>query len=175
VLQVLVAGVIALGSKWLLDGGIRRRDRQVIREELELAALLDHDSVEAIVLRASAHVRLKRYLRPSFWKRAAPLATRALNIAVIVAVLLVGGAAVVAAKDSISGGFQGYASAGAIGVTVAIMLEAIQQTLRRVLHPPDPTRNITDEQFAEAGMTREQFKESLAEHRARSAQVRKRR
>lgn len=172
-LQVLVAGLIALGSKWLLDGGLRRRDRHVIREELELAALLDHDSVEALVLRASAHVRLKKYLRPPLRRRAAPFATRALDVTVVAALLLTGGATVVAVSKSFGGGFPGYASATAVGVAVAVALEAIQQTFRRVLRPPDPTRNISDEQFAELGMTREQFMETLAERRARSAEERK--
>lgn len=171
-LQVLAAGLIALGTKWLLEGGIRRRDRHVIREELELADLVG-DGPQSEALRLSAFRRLERYLRPPLWRRFAPVAGRAL-VGSGVAILLVGaGAVVVATSRSFGGGLQGYAAATSVGVAVAFTLEALQQALRRAVRPQDPTRLISDERLAEAGLTREQFKAIIAERRARWAEERK--
>jgi len=68
-LQVVTAGFIALASRWLLDGGIRRRELHLIGEELELAEKVDDHHAEA--LRASAHRRLERYVRLPFAARVA--------------------------------------------------------------------------------------------------------
>jgi hypothetical protein len=73
-LEVVTAGVIALASRWLLDGGIRRRELHLIGEELELAKRVDAHYAEA--LRASAHRRLERYVRPPFAARVAPETVR---------------------------------------------------------------------------------------------------
>lgn len=56
---VLAAAVI---SGWLVEGGVRRRARKTIREELELANLVPED--QAKELRESARRRTTRYLNP---------------------------------------------------------------------------------------------------------------
>lgn len=118
---VIAGGVLAFVTKWVLDGGIRTRDRRIIREELELAALLG-ETPEAADLQAMAHMRLIRYMRPSLLRRAAPI----VRSAVIFVVAIAAGESVMAlAPDGMSDNRR-LTIALAVGASVGVLAQAVQ-------------------------------------------------
>jgi hypothetical protein len=113
--------VLAFITKWVLDGGIRSRDRRVIREELELAALLG-DTPEAADLQAMAHTRLARYMRPPLLKRAAPVVR---GVLIFVVAIAAGEAVMASAPDGMSEAKQ-LMTALAVGASVGVLATAVQ-------------------------------------------------
>lgn len=87
---VLMTASLAFASKWVLDGGIRRRNLGMIRDELEVARLLEDES-ERFALRTHAELRLERYLAPTVWDRLAKY-----KATMVVVVTVLAGAAAVA-------------------------------------------------------------------------------
>lgn len=55
--------LVAVTSGWLVEGGIARRSRRAIREELELRNLLGEDTVEGRAMHAKVRRRVARYAR----------------------------------------------------------------------------------------------------------------
>lgn len=143
-LQVLIAGLIALASKWLLDGGIRRRDRHVIREELELADILG-DRSEAQQLRASAEARLQRYLRPPFTTRAAPVLR---STAIFLVCLAVGLIALRSVTDEQTSDATKATTALVFGALAAVLAIAMQRLVDGLVRLHSLRARIAAEQRA---------------------------
>lgn len=119
-IEVLVGGVIALASGWLLDGGIKRRTRRTIREEIELADLLG-DGPRAEQLRAMAERRLERY-STSFWSRFRAQSRRLRWAAVIVFALGVVVFAVFASTQDLGNSSDSSLGKDPLGTAVVVGL-----------------------------------------------------
>jgi hypothetical protein len=117
VTAVLVTAVLAFLSKWVLDGGVRRRERATVREELELSKILE-GTQEGEELRARALARLEKYLAPTLWQnvvaRRHTIIRYAINLVIAVAFMVVGGELKPASLE----GFE--SSAWSVGVGVLI-------------------------------------------------------
>lgn len=129
VLPVIVAGLFALGTRWWLEGGLRKRDRLAIKEELELADLVD-GTEQAAQLRDRAAARLHSYLEPPWWRRGKVWHNVGEWLVAVFGVLAMGGFIIaVVRNDESSDGI--ILTLTSLSLTTLVVLTVVEQLVSR--------------------------------------------